>query len=72
MDGVSMNDLKKLKPCPYCGNTGPTMYKGFNGLYYVLCGRYHCDQKFLECYTSKEECIKKWNENADLINGGTT
>lgn len=70
MSNICMNDLKKLKPCPYCGNTGPTMYKGFNGLYYILCGRYHCDQKFYECYTSKEECIKKWNENADLIKGG--
>ena len=70
MNDVSMNDLKKLKPCPYCGNTGPMLYKQNNGLFYVHCGRYLCDTTFEVYFTSKEECIKAWNENADLINGG--
>ena len=65
-----MSDVKKLKPCPYCGNTGPILYKQNDGLFYVHCGRYLCDTKFKVCFTSKEECIKKWNENADLINRG--
>ena len=67
-----MNDLKKLKPCPYCGNTGPMLYKQNNGLCYVHCGRYLCDGKFIYIGSTKEECIEKWNENADLINGGNT
>lgn len=65
-----MNDLKKLKPCPYCGNTGPMFYKQNNGMFYVHCGRYWCDSKFTFCASIKDECIKKWNENADLINRG--
>lgn len=59
-----------LKPCPYCGNTGPMLYKQNNGLFYVQCGRYLCDRKFTKYFTNKDECIKKWNENADLIKGG--
>lgn len=63
--------MKDLKPCPYCGNTGPMLYQQNNGLFYVHCGRYLCDTKFKEYSTNKDECIKKWNENADLINQDT-
>lgn len=58
--------MTNLKPCPYCGNTGPMLYHYLDG-YIVHCGRYHCDGKFAYRAPTEEGCIKAWNENAERI-----
>lgn len=69
MNDVSINDLKKLKPCPYCGNTSPALYHFSDG-FIVHCDRYMCNCGVAFRSLTIEECIKMWNEHAESIKGG--
>lgn len=70
----------EVKPCPYCGNTGPVLrhlskdeqvtvskYYGDGYGFLIVCGRYHCDNKFAFVGKTKESCIKNWNEEAEKV-----
>ena len=57
---ITPEDFKKLKPCPKCGNTGPSFYCN-NGIYHLHCGRYNCDLAFMIMAANKESAIQEWN-----------
>lgn len=52
---------KFLKPCPCCGNKTPLLYS-FGDKYIVHCGRYACDLEYGYITSTREECVKAWNE----------
>ena len=59
---ITLEDIKQLKPCPICGNSGPTFYH-YAGAYRVTCGRYNCDLKYCIIAPSKEAAISAWNDS---------
>ena len=73
-------DGLEVKPCPYCGNTGPTLRhltKSEKRMvriiasdarnFIISCGRYHCDCKYAFIGSTKKSCIERWNEEAEKV-----
>lgn len=57
---ITLEDHKRLKSCPVCGNTGPSFYCN-GGVYQIICGRYHCDLIYSVSALDKETAIETWN-----------
>lgn len=58
---ITLEDHKRLTPCPVCGNTGPSFYCN-GGVYHIMCGKYCCDLIYSILALDKEEAIKAWND----------
>ena len=54
--------MKKLKPCPFCGNDEAFIAKEDDG-YYPTCGE--CPCSLLNLYDSEAEAREAWNVRAD-------
>ena len=62
-----MNDLKDLKPCPFCGDVYIMVRMTTNGKYSVGCNTLNCIA--LHCtgktYRSYDEAVKAWNRRTE-------
>ena len=56
----------EVKPCPYCGNTGPSLYHFGHG-FIIHCGRYFCDQRYSYIGATEKDCVIAWNRDCDEI-----
>lgn len=57
---------KKLGPCPYCGNEWPELYQGLDGMFFARCRDPFCN-KILVPGRTRDECMKLWNKNREVI-----
>jgi hypothetical protein len=53
--------MSKMKPCPFCGNTKPYVYKWREDLYTGTCGNPRCGCEAPNDGTSEAGAIRIWN-----------
>ena len=58
------DEIKKLKPCPFCGNQDVKMEK-WGPMFYVTCHRYTCATPSINFYYSAKVAAREWNRRVN-------